>query len=434
MTKNKLKTNEFKIKLSIVCTLLALVVLSFFFSSKIEKFLNLNETYRVNQVSESVISKADYEVTYLDVGQGNSAFVRLPDNKIILIDGGNTMYGDEICEFLKSKNVKAIDYMIATHADADHIGGLSKVLERFEVKNILRPFQIAGTGDTADEFVASDSEDLAGVYSDYVEAYGNRSKISRVTSDVYIEFIKLIYNETYFENGKKNFSKIVVFYDGLKILGENYEVEFFAPLVRDESVNLSDKTERTEGFATIGYGVSESNGNSAVFMLSVYGETFLFTGDAPFTSGSKNAENFEYEEIDFINSLTKSERESISKVSVLIVGHHGSKYSTSEELLKIANPEFVVISVGKNNEYDHPHSEVLDRVLKCDNLAEDYLLITSKTGNITFASIKSELNYSLENYERDSSLTISWYELGTIIFISLSYIVVLVKPKDKRRI
>ena len=106
MTKNKFKTKEFKIKLMIVCILLALVVLSFFFASEIEKFLNIDGSYATNQVSEKEISKGGFEVTYLDVGQGNSAFVRLPDGKTILIDGGNTMYGDEICTFLKNKKAK----------------------------------------------------------------------------------------------------------------------------------------------------------------------------------------------------------------------------------------------------------------------------------------------------------------------------------------
>ena len=49
-------------------------------------------------------------------------------------------------------------------------------------------------------------------------------------------------------------------------------------------------------------------------------------------------------------------------VDVLIAGHHGSKYSTSEELLRAVTPETVIISVGENNSYGHPATELLQRL------------------------------------------------------------------------
>ncbi len=49
-------------------------------------------------------------------------------------------------------------------------------------------------------------------------------------------------------------------------------------------------------------------------------------------------------------------------VDILIAGHHGSKNSTTEELLRAVRPETVIISAGKNNRYGHPAQEVLDRL------------------------------------------------------------------------
>ena len=49
-------------------------------------------------------------------------------------------------------------------------------------------------------------------------------------------------------------------------------------------------------------------------------------------------------------------------VDVLIAGHHGSKYSTSEELISAVEPEIVMISVGKDNSYGHPAPELLQRL------------------------------------------------------------------------
>ena len=49
-------------------------------------------------------------------------------------------------------------------------------------------------------------------------------------------------------------------------------------------------------------------------------------------------------------------------VDVLIAGHHGSKYSTSLELLQSVRPEIVIISAGANNPYGHPSPDVLERL------------------------------------------------------------------------
>ena len=49
-------------------------------------------------------------------------------------------------------------------------------------------------------------------------------------------------------------------------------------------------------------------------------------------------------------------------VDLLIAGHHGSKYSTSEELLQAVMPETVIISVGEDNRYGHPHEDLLARL------------------------------------------------------------------------
>ena len=93
-----------------------------------------------------------------------------------------------------------------------------------------------------------------------------------------------------------------------------------------------------------------------------------------------------------------------------------------------------MFSVGKNNDYGHPSPEVLDRIKKTENLEEDYLLRTDKDGTITFLTVDGELCYSTSLYNRDESLTMSWYEIGGIIFISISYIVVFIKPKQKKQI
>ncbi|MBQ8518103.1 MAG: MBL fold metallo-hydrolase [Agathobacter sp.] len=88
--------------------------------------------------------------------------------------------------------------------------------------------------------------------------------------------------------------------------------------------------------------VDDYNSNSVAIKLS-YGESdFIFTGDADY-----------YSERAMLASGIDLDCE------VLSVGHHGSASSTSEHFLEATTPEYAVISCGKDNEYGHPHKEVV---------------------------------------------------------------------------
>lgn len=423
---NKINYSKTKLKISIV--LIVLLLLSFFFSTKIENALGLNIVLSKNETTKDNISASKYEVTYLDVGQGNSTFIKLPDGKVVLVDGGNYMYSEKVTKFLKDKNIRVIDYIIATHADADHISGLVSVLDNFEVKHILRPFQIAGTGTNAETFEVFEYEDLGIVYEYYQDLTNNRSKISRVTSNIYKEFIEKIYTEIYYENNRAVASDVTVFYDGLVISGENYAIEFFAPFIRDDLMNLKNMT-NTNGFATIGYGASESNGNSAIFLLSCYNDKYLFTGDASFKDGSSNPpKNAHYLELDFVNSLTESEKKLFSNITVYLAGHHGSLYSSSDELLSLINPRFIVFSVGKFNDYGHPSSEVIFRINKTKHLESDYLLRTDTNGEITFVNVSGRVYFVKEKDENSRIGYPSWEMFSSVICFYFICLIYSIKP------
>lgn len=68
------------------------------------------------------------------------------------------------------------------------------------------------------------------------------------------------------------------------------------------------------------------------------------------------------------------------KGNILKIGHHGAKTASSDEFIKIVNPEFAVISVGRNNKYGHPATEVLER------LKSFKILRTDEKGDIKFIS------------------------------------------------
>ena len=87
------------------------------------------------------------EVTFFDVGQGDSIFIETPDGHQILIDGGPD---SKILEKLAKEMLlgdKTIDLVILTHPEKDHMGGLLKVLERYRVEQILWTGIVRDTAD-----------------------------------------------------------------------------------------------------------------------------------------------------------------------------------------------------------------------------------------------------------------------------------------------
>jgi len=79
-----------------------------------------------------------WRVTFLDVGQGDSALLQLPDGKTVLIDGGSRyerfdMGRGVIAPFLLNQGIRRLDHIIATHPQQDHVGGLPWVIRHLEV-------------------------------------------------------------------------------------------------------------------------------------------------------------------------------------------------------------------------------------------------------------------------------------------------------------
>ncbi len=91
-----------------------------------------------------------FRVTFLDVGQGDSAVVELPDGQVVLIDGGATyerfdMGHGVVAPFLWNRGIHSIDQVIGTHPQLDHVGGLAWVVRHFIVMRYW------GSGETREE-------------------------------------------------------------------------------------------------------------------------------------------------------------------------------------------------------------------------------------------------------------------------------------------
>ncbi len=95
----------------------------------------------------------ELSVSFLDVGQGDAVFIESPNGTQVLVDGG---YGSAVLRELSSVmdfTDNTIDMVVATHPDADHIGGLPEVFERFRVDTYMHP-DIDATTQTYRELVS----------------------------------------------------------------------------------------------------------------------------------------------------------------------------------------------------------------------------------------------------------------------------------------
>lgn len=75
--------------------------------------------------------------------------------------------------------------------------------------------------------------------------------------------------------------------------------------------------------------------------------------------------------------------------TVLKVGHHGSKYSTSDEFLAKVKPRLSILSAGKRNRYGHPSKEVVEKLEKSGS----YYIRTDWSGGITITTDGKEIKY-----------------------------------------
>ena len=124
---------------------------------------------------------------------------------------------------------------------------------------------------------------------------------------------------------------------------------------------------------------AETNNTSIVLMVT-YGETaFLFTGDM-----ETDAEN---------DMLDYWEGRVDWQADVLKVGHHGSNTSTGYRFLNAVSPAYGVISVGKGNDYGHPHKEPLSRLRQ----AGVTILRTDELGAIQAVSDGKEVTFTWAN-------------------------------------
>ncbi len=96
---------------------------------------SISITFNFISFSYSLIPK-DLKIYFIDVGQGDSCLIITPNNKKILIDGGEGK-PEVLLSYLLDRRIKTLDYIMISHFDSDHCNGLIEVIEKLNIKNIL---------------------------------------------------------------------------------------------------------------------------------------------------------------------------------------------------------------------------------------------------------------------------------------------------------
>lgn len=276
-------------------------------------------------------------MTFLDVGQGDGMCLQLASGEVYLFDCGSssrTRIGERVLiPFLKYYGISEIDAVFISHGDADHVNGLVELFaksgeEHIRVRQVVLP---------------------------------------ELTTDVLQEEFREV------------FQAIGQMPDPPAVTTIQSGVEWQSKTFRGEAVTFrclhpQAASGNNFGSNTSGGGISGGgNADSECFLVSFpvtdpkekQNVTVLLTGDV---EGSGERE---------LLAVLKTYQ--ISEIDVLKCPHHGSKGTTSVELLAQITPTDTVISCGRNNRYGHPHEELLERLAA----VQSRIWRTPQTGAVT---------------------------------------------------
>ena len=118
-------------------------------SNNIAKEASANEVQITTSASIENADEVDLNNNKLNtiffyVGQADCTLIKLND-EVMLIDSGNNSDGKNVVSFLQEKGITQIDYLVGTHADEDHIGGIDDVIKSMEIGTFLIPTVGSGT-------------------------------------------------------------------------------------------------------------------------------------------------------------------------------------------------------------------------------------------------------------------------------------------------
>ncbi|MBS5021609.1 MAG: MBL fold metallo-hydrolase [Firmicutes bacterium] len=301
--KEKIRRKHRKIKYAVVTILMIAVagvcIFSWFVPPSSWK-------YYVSLPDVSKRREGELRIHFLDVGQGDCTLLEFPDGQTMLIDGGDGQERNTaaVLRYLNALKIKRPDFLLLTHSDSDHCGGLAKILK------------------------------MKGAGTIYLPAINNY-----YINDEYAAFREVILTEKYHSVDSRRYLQIVS-----NSAAYPYTLTFLWPYRAGNPGSPYDKVNGGE------YTEDDLNDCSAVVWLDYFGTSALFCGDA--TSRVEKILMQDYE-----GDFFKGYGVELDNTEILKVSHHGSASGTSREFMEFLGVETAAISCGKNNPYGHPSAE-----------------------------------------------------------------------------
>lgn len=251
-------------------------------------------------------TKPGFSVWMLDVGQGDCSVIFTKEGKCFVIDCGSTSQSSvgekRLIPFLKYYGISKVDAVFVTHADEDHMNGVIELLECAEEENIKLSCVVL------------------------------HEQTLRAESAAWEELLQM---------ADKSRIPVKQIGQGDQVVTPSLFLTCLYPLNGQEGLT--------------------GNASSMVLCLETKmedGMRMLFTGDLEKDGEQKIVEVYEREKG---GSDLRGQEQRILKV-----GHHGSSGSSSSAFLEWWMPDTALISCGKNNTYNHPHKETLDRLCEAE--------------------------------------------------------------------
>ncbi len=253
--------------------------------------------------SPETVAEPTLDIFFIAVGQGDATLIRAPTGETLLIDGGPP--GGRLVAWWQDSGIPRPDYTLATHYDLDHIGGLVELWRDADTlpntSDDWRPTQCWDRGRPTAAFPTTTllAQYLAMRAGCAAPTIGHPYRFGEMTLTVLAM------------NG--------VFAD-----------QHTAPIDADDE-----------------------NAHSIVLIARYHDFTYLHMADLPGGGGVPP-----YHTIDLESHVATLS----GAVDVLHVSHHGSRTGTNATLLATTRPTAAIISVGAENDFGHPHREVIERL------------------------------------------------------------------------
>ena len=256
-----------------------------------------------------------------------SAFTANNDKKTV-DDANSSTEESQAIEYIKEDNILAVNYFDVGQGDCEFI----------ELPNDMCMLIDSGEYGNGDEIISKINY-LGYDRIDYVVATHPHSDHIGTMSEIIKEFE---IGDIYMPRATSTSSTYqylleTISNEGLKI----HTAKAGKNIYKDDSLSIDILSPSGDDYKDL-------NNYSVVVKITYDSSSFLFTGDAE----------------SLVEKEMISNSYSMLQSDVLKVGHHGSKYSSSNDFIDAVSPEYAVISCGSGNTYGHPHEQALNRIAK----------------------------------------------------------------------